>query len=500
MVDRLTIAERYASSWPKLVGWFCTRGLDQAQAEDLAQAVWEKLLRAARRGATITWPYVWKAARNALIDVQRRAGREVSLELVPEWDGAASPLEELIRRERVAELMAALGGPESRARRVVQMRADGYRHAEIAAELGISRGALKQALERAAAVARRTVSVGAELGVNVDGAAASQPGELAEAGSRWVRVVALPDLDIRPWLKAIRARGIKVLLAICHESMLSDGQWHDSLELHLKRYDAYVDAWQIGNEPDGTGPSSWTMTQATLNVLLMAARTVLGPDRTIVSPGFCSGQPSWLDSVRLDLVDRVAFHPYGKHPTIRGWGTGYLPNLTAGYQAYGKPLWVTEFGYQTKGPGAMSEVDQATYYGTVLEYLKLSPIEVGLVFCWEDDMVAGFGLLDHGRRKPSFTAFQRAAGGPLATNVAISPAPAQLEIGDGFRAMLAAAPNILGAPLTSERWPKRGISSLPTTQGVCTWADVKETGSVLMFTNHSGDQWLFEDGQLRRVA
>lgn len=84
-----TLAERVATTHPKLVAWFIRRGIPPAEAEDLAQESWLVLARAAERGQVVTWPYLWATARCRLLSWMRyrRAHggvrqRQVSLELL----------------------------------------------------------------------------------------------------------------------------------------------------------------------------------------------------------------------------------------------------------------------------------------------------------------------------------------------------------------------------------------------------------------------------------
>ncbi len=200
-------------------------------------------------------------------------------------------------------------------------------------------------------------------------------------GATWVRVVAMPDIDLSRYFMDIAARGIRILLVLAKES---GGDY----ALYQRRYGKLIHALQVGNEPDLASPSSWTMTQAELVSLGKAARKMF-PSTPLVCAGLASGHPEWLQGVDLSWCDALAVHPYGKSPSKTwpqpGWGTGYMGDLLDGYAAYGKPLLVTELGLSTD---QVDEAFQAEYLTRCGEYLNhREDIEVWQWFCASDTMV-----------------------------------------------------------------------------------------------------------------
>lgn len=190
----------------------------------------------------------------------------------------------------------------------------------------------------------------ASLGVNVARDGSSNPDTLRFAGARWVRVVAIGDADLRPWLAHIKRNGIKVLLVIVRESLQSNTPWGETVGFWAADYGDLVDAYQLMNEPDaGWDPvaqlsaaeraaltddegnplhgSSWCMDPPEVSKRLREGREALGPDAYIVGPGLSSGHPEYADLVDWSPCNALAFHPYAKDP-----GSPELDWLTAAYK------------------------------------------------------------------------------------------------------------------------------------------------------------------------
>ena len=146
---------------------------DRAEAEDLTQEVFVRILKGAP-AATVQAPdaFVFTIAANLLRDrvrvrIAKRADRHVSLDIDANGDGPTEPINivaetvsperALMDRQRLKAVLAALEELPPRTRDIfVLARLDRLRHAEIAARLGVSVSAVEKNLVRAIAhLARR---------------------------------------------------------------------------------------------------------------------------------------------------------------------------------------------------------------------------------------------------------------------------------------------------------------------------------------------------------
>jgi hypothetical protein len=191
----------------------------------------------------------------------------------------------------------------------------------------------------------------------------------------------MPDVDLTDYFRRCRATGLKILLVLARES----GGDYAGL---AARYATLVDAWQVGNEFEGEGPSSWKMNGREFVSLGRAVRAILPRPHAIVAGGLVSGQPSKLDGLDLSWADRIAVHPYGKSPSKTwphpGWGTGYMGDLLDAYRPYAlnQPLIVSEIGL---GTHEVSEEFQAEYLKRSLAFLnKREDVDLALWFTLQD--------------------------------------------------------------------------------------------------------------------
>jgi RNA polymerase sigma factor (sigma-70 family) len=132
-----------------------------ARGEDVTQDAFSKALLALRReGAEIELrPWLFRIVRNTALNDLR--DNPPSPELLAEAIvGGSNPAEEIERREELADLMRRLRSlPEPQRAAIVMREMEGLSHAEIAAALGVSGGAARQAIHRA----RQTLRNGAGM-------------------------------------------------------------------------------------------------------------------------------------------------------------------------------------------------------------------------------------------------------------------------------------------------------------------------------------------------
>jgi RNA polymerase sigma factor (sigma-70 family) len=127
-----------------------------SRSEDVAQDAFSKALTAIRRDdAEIELrPWLYRIVRNtALNDIRDRPA--AAAELAETIVGGRTPAEVVEERERLAELIAGLQAlPDPQRAAIVMRELEGLGHDEIAAALGLSGGAARQAIFRARAALR----------------------------------------------------------------------------------------------------------------------------------------------------------------------------------------------------------------------------------------------------------------------------------------------------------------------------------------------------------
>jgi RNA polymerase sigma factor (sigma-70 family) len=131
------------------------------RSEDVTQDAFSKALLALRRDDVEIElrPWLYRIVRNtALNDLRDRPpAAEVLAETLA---GGRSPAEELERREELADLIQQLRTlPESQRAAIVMRELEGLSHEEIAAALGLSGGAARQAIHRARTALRNGLGV-----------------------------------------------------------------------------------------------------------------------------------------------------------------------------------------------------------------------------------------------------------------------------------------------------------------------------------------------------
>src|SRR5436305_6587928 len=154
------------------------------RSEDVTQDAFSKALLALRGSeAEIELrPWLYRIVRNtALNDLRDRA--PVAAELTEALPGARSAAAEVEAREELRDLMERLQAlPETQRAALVMRELEGLSHEEIAAALGVSGGAARQAIFRARAALREGFGLLLPLPLPVLRALADHGGEAGAAG------------------------------------------------------------------------------------------------------------------------------------------------------------------------------------------------------------------------------------------------------------------------------------------------------------------------------
>ena len=143
------IAELFAQYHDSLVRMLYRRTGDRDRAEEIAQETFARAVVAPPRSPR---PWLFAVALNLVREDARRAsrqGRRLILYKAEQPESAAAPDEELDRGERVAQVRAALDTLAERDREALLLKAEGFSYDEIAATLGLARGAIGTTLARA---------------------------------------------------------------------------------------------------------------------------------------------------------------------------------------------------------------------------------------------------------------------------------------------------------------------------------------------------------------
>jgi len=254
--------------------------------------------------------------------------------------------------------------------------------------------------------------------------------QIAATGAKWIRM-GIPDpslVDITALLTSIKAAGLKVLGLIDPGTSTPSGQrdWSagsaeagsgtgqnvfmDGLIAKFKQaaaqYAGLVAAYEVWNEPNawtmapGQGgsyiyPSNWAYLLK--NIYPLAARV------PVVSGGLfqfrdAGGLHTTNDYLSSAIGYGAIFDYVGIHPYV------YASDLAACFIG-NKPLFVTEFGYNTAG---MNEAQQATNLSNAIDVLRRSGrVAAAFWFKLQDSVGLEYGLLRlDSSQKSAYRAFR----------------------------------------------------------------------------------------------
>src|SRR4051794_2726363 len=140
---------------------YLRRLLSETLAEDVVQATFINAWSSLRSGTDVRdlRPWLYRIAHNAAINTLKKVG-EV-MEEVPESIGgfATEPGTELERRDEMRHALSTIAALPSRQRvALLAVAVDGRAHSDVAAELGLTDGAVRQLVHRARTTLRTTAT------------------------------------------------------------------------------------------------------------------------------------------------------------------------------------------------------------------------------------------------------------------------------------------------------------------------------------------------------
>jgi RNA polymerase sigma factor (sigma-70 family) len=164
------------------------RILPGGEAEDAAQQALLNAQQALRRnGAPARFePWLHRIAVNAALKQLQRTPDELPLD-VDRVDGVEQPADRIERRERLQDTIGAIGAlPERQRRALVLRELEGRSHTEIARDLGLSAGAVRQLIHRARTTVRSAATAltpyGLLLRLSTDPEASTRTAEIVAGG------------------------------------------------------------------------------------------------------------------------------------------------------------------------------------------------------------------------------------------------------------------------------------------------------------------------------
>jgi RNA polymerase sigma-70 factor, ECF subfamily len=143
------LAQLFEQYYASLVRMLYRRTGDRDRAEDLAQ---ETFARAVAAPPNNPRPWLFAVALNLVREDGRRAvtrGRRLELLKAEQGEPTNAPDLEMERREETARVRSALATLNERDREALLLRAEGFDYEEIAATLGLAKGAIGTTLARA---------------------------------------------------------------------------------------------------------------------------------------------------------------------------------------------------------------------------------------------------------------------------------------------------------------------------------------------------------------
>lgn len=205
--------------------------------------------------------------------------------------------------------------------------------------------------------------------------------------------------------------------------------WYGFVASVVLRYRDRVRHWGMWNEPNLKGFWSGSVAQYVNGVLEPGAQAVreYAPEGLVCGPDLAMERDwaSWLHTIlsrgghRLDVVTQHSYQASGREVLRRIGGTGWrwpwqdptVREIMAETGAAGKPLWLTETGWNTAD---VSEDQQASYIDQVLESFPHYGIAKVFLYQLADEAHPEWhGVLHQDLTpKPAYLVYQRRTAAP----------------------------------------------------------------------------------------
>jgi RNA polymerase sigma factor (sigma-70 family) len=139
---------------------YLDRLLPGDRAEDVVQAAFVSAWTALRSGTAVRElrPWLYRICHNGAVNALARRGYDHA-ELHDALHGTSSPVEDLVNRDAMRQTLASVAQlPERQRAALLAVAVEGRPHGEVARELGMSDGALRQLVHRARSAVRSAVT------------------------------------------------------------------------------------------------------------------------------------------------------------------------------------------------------------------------------------------------------------------------------------------------------------------------------------------------------
>ncbi|HUV42833.1 MAG TPA: hypothetical protein VMY36_02890 [Patescibacteria group bacterium] len=242
--------------------------------------------------------------------------------------------------------------------------------------------------------------------------------DLQALGASWVRFVYVPDsgFNYDSYINELNQAGIDVVMVLNQQTL-----WPPNLEINSNyvnnfanmaaetaaRFGDRVAAYEIWNEQDAqNNVASIYIPPGNYAALLAAAYNAINENSNsfVVTGGMVAGDPNYLIKV-IEIAGGLPADGVGVHPYTLDINLVRQTLLNFLAVSEGKPLWITEFGWEVADQQLQADYLKAVYELVAREFGN--EVATVLWYTFSDFGGPGFGLVDiFGNPKLAFFYFQ----------------------------------------------------------------------------------------------
>ncbi len=279
-------------------------------------------------------------------------------------------------------------------------------------------------------------------GINIDPTSSGgypSPDDIKTLGAQWVRFVYEPnhfsdkatyEQRFADAVNTYSRAGIDVIVVLNQDSTpnlsytdnVADltqnnyiNSFADTAKFLATTYRGKISGYEVWNEENAKSEASIQIDPSQYATLLASTYNSIksnDPNSKVVIGGIIGGEPGYLQNILNNFTDKsnlpfdgIGVHPYDPVPAN---SAAMLLSYFDLARQTGKPLWVTEVGWQ----GDQNPESQAAYIRDIYAFAKDHPEVIAnmMWYAWSDSINPGFGVIgEDGKAKISFQAFQQFA-------------------------------------------------------------------------------------------